>query len=77
MENCHALAAYFNRPIKEVLRLAGYPTEDDKPIRAPERFAARAENLTEEQWNDLTEYAEFLLERERRKGTLPPDEPES
>lgn len=66
-EFCVKLADYFGRPRRELLQLAGHPTGTDETVAPPDLFAAGAEDLTEDEWDDLIDYLEFVKAKRDKK----------
>lgn len=66
-KNAVKLAEYFHRPVREVLQLAGHPTGDPEPVRPPDLFASGAEDLTDEEWQELTDYLDFVKSKRDKK----------
>lgn len=66
VENCYSIAAYFRRPVQEVLQLNDYPTESNESLEsfALRAEAARAIRLLEEGLQLLRSINERLAQQE-------------
>lgn len=66
-EMCARIAKQLMRPLDEVLAVAGYRPKE-KPAEPPEIFAAHADKLTDDQWAEVARYAEWILDRDRKRN---------
>lgn len=71
VQNCYSIAAYFRRPVREVLQLNDYPTEGDDTLEDFElrAQAARATHLLAEATSLLREINDRLGRREQQESS--------
>lgn len=64
-EVLRGLSKALSIPMTQILEAADYLSAEDMP-NPPEVFAAHADKLTDDQWVEVTSFAEYLIEKARR-----------